>query len=68
MLYTFRSEKEKKVLNGLSFQFVIHAKESGYTETDKDIQVAIARRFHLFPFRTEKLSFVTPMVLRIVGE
>ena len=30
----------------------------------KDIQVTIARRFHLFPFRTEKLSFVTPMVLR----
>ena len=28
------------------------------------IQVTIARRFHLFPFRTEKLSFVTPMVLR----
>ena len=30
----------------------------------KDIQVTIARRFHLFPFRTEKLSLVTPMVLR----
>ena len=28
------------------------------------IQVAMARRFHLFPFRTEKLSSVTPMVLR----
>ena len=27
-------------------------------------QVVIAVRFHLFPFRTEKLSFVTPMVLR----
>ena len=33
----------------------------------KDIQVTIARRFHLFPFRTEKLSFVTPMVLRTSG-
>ena len=31
------------------------------------IQVTIARRFHLFPFRTEKLSFVTPMVLLISG-
>ncbi len=29
-----------------------------------DIQVTIARRFNLFPFRTEKLSVVTPMVLR----
>ena len=26
------------------------------------IQVAIAQGFHLFPFRTEKLSLVTPMV------
>ena len=31
---------------------------------NEDIQVAIARRFHLFPFRTEKLSFASPMVLR----
>ena len=28
------------------------------------IQVAIATGFHLFPFRTEKLSPFTPMVLR----
>ena len=28
------------------------------------IQVVIARGFHLFPFRTEKLSSLTPMVLR----
>ena len=28
------------------------------------IQVAIAAGFHLFPFRTEKLSPFTPMVLR----
>ena len=33
----------------------------------EEIQVTIARRFHLFPFRTEKLSFVTPMVLRTSG-
>ena len=31
------------------------------------IQVTIALRFHLFPFRTEKLSLVTPMVLRNSG-
>ena len=29
----------------------------------KDIKVVIARGIHLFPFRTEKLSPVTPMVL-----
>ena len=28
------------------------------------IKVAIAAGFHLFPFRTEKLSPFTPMVLR----
>ena len=31
-------------------------------------QVVIATGFHLFPFRTEKLSPSSPMVLRIVGE
>ena len=31
------------------------------------IQVTIAQGFHLFPFRTEKLSLVTPMVLRNSG-
>ena len=31
------------------------------------IQVTIALRFHLFPFRTEKLSSVTPIVLRNSG-
>ena len=31
------------------------------------LQVVIARGFHLFPFRTEKLSLVTPMVLRNSG-
>ena len=34
---------------------------------DNDIKVAIARGIHLFPFRTEKLSSVTPMVLRNSG-
>ena len=29
-----------------------------------DIQVAIVAGFHLFPFRTEKLSPPAPMVLR----
>ena len=31
---------------------------------DKDLQVTIAAGFHLFPFRTEKLSLPAPMVLR----
>ena len=31
------------------------------------IQVTTAPGFHLFPFRTEKLSPVTPMVLRNSG-
>ena len=31
------------------------------------IPVVIALGFHLFPFRTEKLSPVTPMVLRNSG-
>ena len=30
----------------------------------KGIKVVIARGIHLFPFRTEKLSLTTPMVLR----
>ena len=33
-----------------------------------DILVVIALVFHLFPFRTEKLSPTAPMVLRIAGE
>ena len=33
----------------------------------KEIQVTTAPGFHLFPFRTEKLSPVTPMVLRNSG-
>ena len=31
---------------------------------DQDIKAVIARGIHLYPFRTEKLSPVTPMVLR----
>ena len=34
-----------------------------------DITVVIAARIHLFPFRTEKLSSLAPMVLHcVVGE
>ena len=29
-----------------------------------NVLVSIARRVHLFPFRTQKLSFATSMVLR----
>ena len=33
------------------------------------IKVVIAARSHLFPFRTEKLCWLTPMVLHlVVGE
>ena len=31
----------------------------------KDLKVAIATGFHLFPFRTEKLSPLAPMVLHL---
>ena len=34
----------------------------------KDFQVVIAAGFHLLPFRTEKLSLLTLMVLHNVGE
>ena len=32
------------------------------------IKVVIAARSHLFPFRTEKLSSLTPMVLQFLWE
>ena len=32
------------------------------------IQVLLAVRFHLFPFRTEKLSPSSPMILRMFVE
>ena len=35
---------------------------------NKIIQVVIASGLHLFPFRTEKLSPIAPMVLHVVGE
>ena len=34
------------------------------TSEDSEIKAAIAPGIHLYPFRTEKLSPVTPMVLR----
>ena len=34
------------------------------TSEDSKIKAAIAPGIHLYPFRTEKLSPVTPMVLR----
>ena len=40
---------------------------AGSKDLNKDIKVVIARGIHLFPFRTEKLSLVTPMVLRNSG-
>ena len=33
----------------------------------QELLVAIARRLHLFPFRTEKLSSLAPMVLPLGG-
>jgi hypothetical protein len=36
-------------------------------EDKKEIKVVMARGIHLFPSRTEKLSLVTPMVLRNSG-
>ena len=45
--------------------FHYHFSTLNYHLNIKDIQVAIAQGFHLFPFRTEKLSLVTPMVLRL---
>ena len=40
---------------------------AGSKDLNKEIKVVIARGIHLFPFRTEKLSLVTPMVLRNSG-
>ena len=44
--------------------FLYHKSEI-INHKSENIQVAIAQGFHLFPFRTEKLSLVTPMVLRL---
>ena len=35
-----------------------------YISLTEETKVVIARGFHLFPFRTEKLNPVTPMVVR----
>ena len=49
----------------LSEFLTLHAPaRRGGRETKEDIQVTIAQGLHLFPFRTEKLNLVTPMVLR----
>ena len=45
-------------------RFVLHVNLTARSCTLYDIQVAIVAGFHLFPFRTEKLSPFTPMVLR----
>ena len=43
---------------------ITHHKEIDLVRS-KELMVAIARVFHLLPFRTEKLSPVAPMVLRL---
>ena len=48
---TVRKGRKKKVY--------IHAK----VRVDITIAVMMAERIHLFPFRTQKLSFLTPKVL-----
>ena len=42
----------------------VHEGEQTATASDKRTKAAIARGFHLFPFRTEKLNPAAPMVLR----
>ena len=39
-------------------------RDSFFFVKDRDIQAVTARGIHLYPFRTEKLSPATPMVLR----
>lgn len=39
----------------------------GRIDMSKEIQVVIASGLHLYPYRTEKLSLTTPMVLRKSG-
>ena len=55
-VYTFSGPLE----NGRHLKFY-------FSSCHNPIQVVIARGFHLFPFRTEKLSFAAPMVLRNSG-
>ena len=57
---------EKRELEMESLSVVLYdVRKSGLSF--KEIKVVIARGIHLFPFRTEKLSLVTPMVLRNSG-
>ena len=70
-------KKRILVLFGLSGERYEEAKERGLTlcifmrklseEQDGSVDITIAaimaERFHLFPFRTQKLSFLTPKVL-----
>ena len=57
---------EKRELERVSLSVVLYdVRKSGLSF--KEIKVVIARGIHLFPFRTEKLSLVTPMVLRNSG-
>ena len=57
---------EKRELERVSLSVVLYdVRRSGLSF--KEIKVVIARGIHLFPFRTEKLSLVTPMVLRNSG-
>ena len=42
----------------------VRAVSEKQTSEDSEIKAAIAPGIHLYPFRTEKLSPVTPMVLR----
>lgn len=50
-------------LYGMQFSEKIY----GRIDMSKEIQVVIASGFHLYPYRTEKLSLTTPMVLRKSG-
>ena len=58
------SEKRELEMESLSVA-LYDVRKSGLSF--KEIKVVIARGIHLFPFRTEKLSLVTPMVLRNSG-
>ena len=47
-------------LYGMQFSEKIY----GRIDMSKEIQVVIASGLHLYPYRTEKLNLITPMVLR----
>ena len=52
-------EGKKRVMISIDIYLCVKSDSS-----KKKYQVVIAAGFHLFPFRTEKLSPLTPMVLR----